>query len=246
MFERLKGDMKHRILFCVCVFAWAHGGFAQHAKVHPEYKELRFRGMPYGLFTPASLQSGQKYPMITYLHGSRDTVSHDAQWYQSSFQKEHTTFVLTPKCLNSDQGWGNTWTDKHSDATAKTLELIDSLTAVLQVDRSRLYLYGISMGSFGVFSVVQKNPGKFAAAVAICGGSDTKAAKSLLNTPLWIFHGSADNVVPVHLSRDVYNEMLRQGGKKVRYTEYPGVKHNSWEKALREPQLTEWLFDKRL
>jgi predicted peptidase len=215
---------------------------AQHATSHPEYHQFHFRGIPYGLFVPASFDRTKTYPLITYLHGSRDTVSHDSEWYRQDFQKEHPTFVLTPKCLNPDQGWGNTWTEKHSTATIKTLALIDSLAKVFPLDKSRFYLYGISMGGFGVFSVLQKNPDKFAAAVAICGGSDTKAAKSLLNTPLWIFHGSDDDVVPVHLSRDVYNEMVRLGGKKVKYTEYPGVKHNSWEKALREPGLNAWLF----
>jgi predicted peptidase len=117
---------------------------------------------------------------------------------------------------------------------------------VYNVDKSRLYLYGISMGGFGTFSILQKNPGKFAAAFAICGGSDVAAAKSLLDTPLWIFHGDADDIVPVRLSRDVYKEMIRLGGKKVKYTEYPGVKHNSWDNAMKEPGLVEWLFAQKL
>jgi len=72
--------------------------------------------------------------------------------------------------------------------------------------------------------------------------SDPKAASKLLTTPLWIFHGDADDVVPVHLSRDVHKEIVRLGGKVVKYTEYPGVKHNSWENALSEKGLNAWLF----
>jgi predicted peptidase len=230
------------VILCLSFFSLS----AQHAAVHKEYKAHNYGTLRYGLFVPANLDPAKSYPLIVYLHGSRDTVSHDSQWYQQAFQREHPTFVLTPKCLNPDQGWGNTWTDTHSPAAAMTLRLIDSLVAARHLDKSRLYLYGISMGGFGTFSMVQKNPGKFAAAVAICGGSDPKAAKNLLGTPMWIFHGDADDVVPVHLSRNVYHEMLRLGGKKVRYTEYPGVKHNGWEKALREPELTSWLFDKKL
>jgi len=98
------------------------------------------------------------------------------------------------------------------------------------------------MGGFGVFSVLAKERGKFAAGYAICGGSDARAAGKLVDTPLWIFHGADDDVVPVNLSRDVYNEMIRLGGKKVRYTEYPGVKHNSWENVSKEASLPDWLF----
>jgi predicted peptidase len=113
------------------------------------------------------------------------------------------------------------------------------------IDTNRLYLYGISMGGFGVFSIVAKEKGKFAAAYAVCGGSDVKAAPQLLSTPLWIFHGSDDDVVPVSLSRDVYKEMIRLGGQKVKYTEYPGVKHNSWENVAQEKSLVTWLFAQR-
>ena len=63
-----------------------------------------------------------------------------------------------------------------------------------------------------------------------------------MDTPLWIFHGEADDVVPVGLSRDVYKEIIRLGGKNVRYTEYPGVKLNSWENVLQEKALEPWLF----
>lgn len=219
---------------------------AQRATRHKEYKSHYYGSLRYGLFTPANLDRSRSYPIIVYLHGSRDTVSHDSRWYQEDFQREHPSFVLTPKCLNPDQGWGNTWSDKHTPATMNTLALVDSLLRVLPIDKKRMYLFGISMGGFGTFSVVQKDPGKFAAAFAICGGSDTKAAKDLMDTPLWIFHGADDDVVPVRLSRDVYNEMIRLGAKKVKYTEYPGTKHNSWDKALREPGLVEWLFSYRL
>jgi hypothetical protein len=33
-------------------------------------------------------------------------------------------------------------------------------------------------------------------------------------------------------------------GGEVRYTEYPGVGHNSWEKAYAEPELFSWMLSK--
>jgi poly(3-hydroxybutyrate) depolymerase len=102
-------------------------------------------------------------------------------------------------------------------------------------------MYGISMGGFGVFSALAKEPGKFAAAYAVCGGSNVEAAPNI-TTPLWIFHGAEDDVVPVRLSKNIYEEMLRKGNKIVRYTEYSGVKHNSWENVSHEKSLGKWLF----
>ena len=55
----------------------------------------------------------------------------------------------------------------------------------------------------------------------------TEAAKKIgSTTPIWIFHGDADDSVPVTESRKV-TEAMKKIGSNVRYTEYPGVPHNS-------------------
>jgi predicted peptidase len=209
---------------------------------HKTYSQKYFQGMRYGFFAPVNYKKSKSYPLIVYLHGSRDTVSRDSNYYSEAFQSQHPAFMITPKCTDPNLGWGDTWHDQHTSHAAKVVKLIDSLASHLSIDKKRIYIYGISMGGFGVFSMLAKEPGKFAAAYAICGGSDTKAAPKLLNTPLWIFHGTDDDIVPVHLSRDIYKEILKLGGKVVKYTEYPGVKHNSWENALKEKGLNDWLF----
>jgi dienelactone hydrolase len=199
--------------------------------------------MRYGLYTPVNYDAKKSYPLIVYLHGSTDTVSRDNTWFQETIQDENPSFVLTPKCQEANQGWGNTWVPTHTTATANTLALVDSLVRHYNIDKDRLYLYGISMGAFGVFSILEKQPGKFAAAYAVCGGSSDKVGGTMLSTPLWIFHGEADDIVPVSLSRQIYQAILTAGGKLVRYTEYPGVKHNSWENVGQEKSLTKWLFE---
>jgi poly(3-hydroxybutyrate) depolymerase len=214
---------------------------AQLSKIHKGYQSGYHQGLRYGLFKPGNYSSDQHYPLVVYLHGSTDTVSRDLMWYHESIQKKNPCFVLSPKTEEGNQGWGNTWEKNHSPAMKKTLSLIDSLVKKYNIDRTRLYIYGISMGGFGVFSALAKEPGKFAGAYAVCGGSDVNAASSV-TTPLWIFHGAEDDVVPVRLSRNMYQEMVKKGNKTVRYTEYAGVKHNSWENVNKEESLATWLF----
>ena len=233
---------KYLLIFTMVFTTSVHLSHAQLSKQVEGYSESHYKTLRYGLFKPESYDPQKSYPLIVYLHGSRDTVSRKLSWYNGDVQQKNPSFVLTPKCEVADQGWGNTWQPGHSSATSLALKLVDSLKAAYNIDPNRLYVYGISMGGFGVFSILAKEKGKFAAGYAICGGSDTKSAADLLDTPLWIFHGEADDVVPVALSRDVYKEMIRLGGKKVHYTEYPGVKHNSWENVSREKSLVPWLF----
>ena len=73
-----------------------------------------------------------------------------------------------------------------------------------------------------------------------------EAAKKIGNTqPIWIFHGGADPVVPVGESRKML-DALKTLGSHVKYTEYEGVGHNSWDKAYAEPDLPTWMFSRSL
>lgn len=231
--------------FAILLFTLSFAQAQPVGALHPTYKEYHYKGQRYGWYMPRKVDPDKSYPLLVYLHGSRDTVSRELVYYTEASQKDYPVFVLTPKCEEPNLGWGDTWHDTHTPAMTITLQLIDSLVAAHHLDTKRLYLYGISMGGFGVFSVLAKTQGKFAAAYAVCGGSDTTVGPRLLQTPLWIFHGSDDDIVPVRLSRNIYKEIIRLGGTKTHYTEYPGVKHNSWENVAREKSLSSWLFSQK-
>jgi predicted peptidase len=64
-------------------------------------------------------------------------------------------------------------------------------------------------------------------------------------TPTWIFHGDGDKSVPVDESRKM-NQAIKAAGGNVRYTEYEGVGHNSWDRAYAEPELLTWLLSQHL
>ena len=51
--------------------------------------------------------------------------------------------------------------------------------------------------------------------------------------------------MPVEESRKMV-EALRAAGGDVKYTEYPGVGHNSRDKAYAEPELFPWLLQQKL
>jgi len=149
------------------------------------------------------------------------------------------------------------------------MDAMEQATKEFHGDPQRTYLTGISMGGFGVWHLAQKYPGKFAALIIICGGirppiaalnaypgltkvtppdspeSYLAAAERVGKTPVWIFHGADDDIVPVIESRRM-SEAMKQIGAEVHYTEYPGVGHPCWNKAYDEPKLFPWLFSKSL
>ena len=123
--------------------------------------------------------------------------------------------------------------------------LLDSLVASKVGDRRRMYIGGLSLGGFGTFNMIERYPDFFAAAIPICGGGNTKLAGRIAKkVAVWIFHGDKDQAVDVKYSRQYY-DALKKARADVRYTEYPGVGHTSWDYAFAEKELLPWLLSKR-
>jgi predicted peptidase len=123
-------------------------------------------------------------------------------------------------------------------------ELIDALRRELPIDERRIYLTGQSMGGAGVWHMTAERQRFFAAAAVCCGSPSSDDTTRSVATPVWSFHGDADQTVPVAVSRDRIAALRKAGGRPLS-TEYAGVGHNVWEWAYTEPALVRWLFSNR-
>ncbi|HVI47084.1 MAG TPA: prolyl oligopeptidase family serine peptidase [Chitinophaga sp.] len=223
----------------------------------------------YRLLKPTNHDIHKKYPLIIFLHGAGERgwdnnaqLLHGGEMFlRDSIRDRYQAYVLFPQCPP-----GATWAPmhiKHDSATGKIiqadfpiegaptrpaaalLKLIDSLRNSGKIDNRRIYIGGLSLGGMGTFYMITTHPEIFAAAFPICGAGNSAAADRFAKkVPIWIFHGDADPVVPVEASR-AYNTRLKELGANVKYTEYPGVGHNSWDNVFVEPGLMKWLFSNR-
>jgi predicted peptidase len=219
------------------------------------------------ILTPLNYTPSRKYPLLVFLHGSgergRDNES-QLTWGSSLFSDSanrvrYPAIVVFPQCP-TEEYWASITRSATRDslggfgfdtlaAARKPLDLVfhfvDTLVANGGVDPQRIYIGGLSMGGFGTFEALWRRPDLFAAAFPICGGgSPEKVRLYRTSLPIWVFHGDADPVVPVTLSRNLI-PALKAGKAKVKYTEYPQVGHDSWKNALAEPELLPWLFSQR-
>ena len=179
--------------------------------------------------------------MIIRLHGYTDTTSWNLNWYNEPIVSEDPCIVFTPKSMSS-RAWGDSWDDVYPYPLRISLQIIDSLRTEYNIDTTRIYIHGSSMGGYGVFNLLYLRPDMFAAAFAICGGGDPESAELVMQTPLWIFHGSDDDVVPVERLKEIYERIIESGGEQTRYTEYPGVGHDVWTPAWKESTLVTWFL----
>ena len=113
-----------------------------------------------------------------------------------------------------------------------------------RVDKTRVYITGLSMGGYGTWALAARRPDLFAAAVPICGGGDPATVNVLKNLPIWVFHGGLDEVALSEESEKMVRALEKEGGK-VRYTLYPEAYHDSWTETYDNPALYDWLLNNR-
>jgi predicted peptidase len=201
--------------------------------------------------------------LVVYLHGSGGLGGDNEKqlglgnvfgtrvWLLPENQKRFPCYVLAPQ---TDTAWVHFSSPGTSgmgeilpglgDGPRLALEIIDALRRDYTIDEHRIYVTGQSMGGSGVWHLTAQRPRLFAAAVACCGADTLEEASASLGTPLWNFHGTADESVPVSLSRDRIAALRKAGGHPI-YTEYEGVGHNVWQWAYTEPELLKWVFAQR-
>lgn len=180
------------------------------------------------------------WPLMVFLHGSgeRGTDIEDVRRNGPpklfGKMKELNSFmIITPQC--PDGRWWDTVALK---------DLIDQTIALHPVDKTRIYLTGISMGGFGVWDLLKAYPDFFAAAIPMCGGGDPKTAKRFKDIPIWIFHGSQDLDVPIQRSIEM-EEALRKAGGAPTFTFYPDAGHDCWTRTYDDPEIYDWLLHQR-
>lgn len=229
------------------------------------YSKMNFiRGtdtLRYRLLYPLNYNPKKKYPVVLFLHGAGERgsdneiqLTHGWKLFADSLNRaKYPAFVVFPQCPVNEfwaristnritQQWEFASSEPMTRPLTMVSALMDSFATSGSVNKKKIYIGGLSMGGMGTFDMLWRKPGFFAAAFPICGGGDsTKASVYGKKFPIWIFHGADDPVVNVNNSRRMV-AALEASKAKVKYTEYPGVKHDSWNNAFAEPELMSWIF----
>lgn len=250
------------ILFIAIFFALTSSALGADTGFLDRVVKIGAENYRYQVYAPRDWNKGRKWPVILFLHGAGergdDGLVQTEVGIGAAIRRHVDRFpaiVVMPQCRK-----GQWWTQDAMQEQA--LKAFEQSVKEFNGDPERFYLTGLSMGGYGTWSIASKHPGKFAALVPICGGirpparvnipdanqpTDpnvdpyAEAARKIGKTPVWIFHGGADPVVPPDESRKM-NEALKAAGGNVKYTEYEKVGHNSWDKAYAEPELMKWML----
>ena len=218
------------------------------------------RGYHYLLSQPRALAPDPQFrwPLLLFLHGAAERGTDVAGVARQGLPRllsaspdlnaaelalghgiAERFIVIAPQCAHYE-----VWSD------AGVLALLNEVSGELAFDPARVYLTGLSMGGFGVWSLGLRHPERFAALVPVCGGGRIADVTAAANTQpavlrrlgIWAFHGARDRVVPLEESERMIAALQRAGVPDVKFTVYPDTEHDAWTAAYADPELYPWLL----
>ena len=253
--------MKHlNLLFVYFIFNSLN---SQELKLYEKEKFVYENDtLNYRILKPLNYNPNKQYPVHLFLHGSGERgndnssqLTHGGKLFLKKENREkYNSWVIFPQCsendrwpsLSSDQ-WNNSFDNKISKPNKSlglVIRLMDEFIEKTQVDKHRIYVSGLSMGVMGTFEILFRRPNMFAAATPICGNGIPQLAKLYSNkVPVWIFHGSDDNVVSPKYSLAMAKAIIEAGGSP-RMTLYENTGHGSWNNAFAEKDFLKWIHSK--
>ena len=214
---------------------------------HFEFTKTVSAKVNYLLFLPKGYnpKNERRWPLIFFLHGAGErgtniwkVATHGSPKIAPT-EADFPFIVVSPQCPE-----GQIWSKD------TLLALLDDVEARYAVDKSRVYLTGLSMGGFGTWDLGVAHPERFAAMVPICGGGQPIAValagraqgEALRSLGVWAFHGGKDPVVPLEESQRMVNALKQAGVREVKLTVYPEAGHDSWTETYNNPELYRWLL----
>lgn len=208
-----------------------------------EYIDSENWRFPFLLCRPNTVKD--RLPLILQLHGAGERGQGGGQLQlleKYGFSKlmteeaDYPCLLVMPQCP-PDSFW--------AAEIPHIFEFLEQLQRELDIDPSRIYLAGVSMGAYGTWLCAARHPDVFAAIAPVCGGGMVWTA-DLLKMPIWAFHGTEDKTVYPSESLNMIRRVREYAdpGQDIRLTMLDGVGHNAWDYTFDEVLLN-WLLSKR-
>lgn len=219
------------IAFFISIFS-----YSQEIKQHFTKEVTHKLELEYILQLPKSQK--EKYPLLVFLHGSGERGT-DLELVKNHSPFTYSNLIKSPVAILAPQCPENVWWN-----TESVYNLIIEISSKYNIDKSRIYLTGLSMGGWGTWKLAEEHPDLFAAIAPVCAPADRTMvidAEKLKNLPIRIFHGALDDVVLPTESIDMFREIIKTN-KNVEMTLFPNDNHNSWDSTYSNPAFYEWIL----
>ena len=146
--------------------------------------------MPYRLYVPPAYNSSRAWPLVVALHGLGGTEdSMFGAAYKVSEQAARLGYIaVAPLGYRIDGGYGRGDSKRAQLSEQDVMEVLALVRQRYNIDNSRIYLVGHSMGGGGTWQLGGKYADIWAAIAPISGPENPAAAEKVRHLPI---HGGA-------------------------------------------------------
>jgi predicted peptidase len=185
-------------------------------------------------------ESTEKQPVLIFLHGKSLSGTDLNRVRRYGVLRAMDKGRKIPAIVVAPQVAKGNWNPDN------VLEVLEYVKKNYNVDESRIYVCGMSLGGYGTLHFAGKHADKITAAVAICGGGNVKDGCKLATIPLWIQHGDVDYIVPMSESKKVVDAIKKcDENADVTLTIIKGGNHGNVERLFHEDAMYDWLFKQK-
>jgi phospholipase/carboxylesterase len=188
--------------------------------IHRERNDQR---SDYSMYVPESYQADRRWPLIICLHGGYGE-GYEYIWTWLRPARSRGYILLSPKSLDV------TWTmTPNSIDTRSILKMLEEVAEEYSIDRSRLFLTGLSDGGIMTYLLGIERHELFTGIAPVAGALHPMVdpllrAKTGREVPIFVVHGVHDFIFPVAFTRQT-NELLKGLGYNLKYEELPDWGH---------------------
>jgi phospholipase/carboxylesterase len=171
----------------------------------------------YTLYVPENYAPSSKWPLIVCLHGGYGQgFEYIFTWLRPARSKGY--IVLAPKSL--DVTWTMTFPSPDADSI---IAMLEEVTGAYEIDRSRVYLSGLSDGGIFTYMLGLQHQELFTGIAPVAGAVHPMLYPILSQgrgkeMPMLVVHGARDFIFPVQITRQTV-EMLTELGCNLKYVE---------------------------
>ncbi|MEQ1689880.1 MAG: PHB depolymerase family esterase [Gemmatimonas sp.] len=194
--------------------------------------------MPYRLYVPTRYVASKSMPLIVALHGLGATEDSFFDQYGKKLPElaeQHGYILVAPLGYRVDGGYGSGVAAPPVDPVARrsselseldVMHVLADVRRLYNVDSSRIYLMGHSLGAIGTWKLAAKYPDIWAAIGPFAGQGAATTMERMKHIPAFVVHGDNDPTVNVRGSRTMVDAM-KTHSVDFTYIEVPGGDHSN-------------------
>lgn len=196
-------------------------------------------GYEYEVKVPVGYDPDVSYPVMMFLHGG--VTSSGLEFYfrfltgNFYMPADDRYIIVQPAKKEVD------WDPK------KALDVLEDVKSNMNVNDSRVYLTGLSMGGRGTFIIAAALPDYFAALMPLSPHHDpfpyTRLAEEVSHLPIWMSHGDSDNTSSYEMAAEMA-DILEGLGAEIEFRTVVDGEHEGWFGIYIDPVAMGWILSK--